>query len=392
MGRIPKVEKEKVLEVFQQCGSDYNKLELNVQQTDNGSYDFQINPTVEHSMDCDEPDQGPGTSRQGQSMSPQVVSVLDESVSDEKKVEIKVESQFYTEKESRSSSKGYEIPQDDSRYDSNILASASSQENNTKLKEEFWYPDKQSFNQGLNSCEFDGFLNNPAITDIFSSSNTRPSMMDMTDSTCNDLQLSKDYKQDVSKCHMYEQRPCGQSSVNSSNTSRPQDNKRNHQSFINRNRGLHLQMNEMLNQVNSFEDFLLKDISRQPLQDTPWQDDVSWVQKQDDPVLKENNGILTDSKSFSSGSLSFSNLNIAMPRTQSMTTVQTISPWPTSCSVISDSKSTATSQEVSRQRESTSEPFLQPKNSNNDWSTSSAFLDSFNSGKWPDIFFALGLD
>jgi len=44
MGRIPKVEKEKALEVFHQEGSDYNKLELKVEQTGTGTYDFQLNP------------------------------------------------------------------------------------------------------------------------------------------------------------------------------------------------------------------------------------------------------------------------------------------------------------------------------------------------------------
>lgn len=44
MGRIPKVEKEKALEVFHQEGADYNKLELKVEQTGSGSYDFQLNP------------------------------------------------------------------------------------------------------------------------------------------------------------------------------------------------------------------------------------------------------------------------------------------------------------------------------------------------------------
>lgn len=44
MGRIPKVEKEKALEVFHQEGADFNKLELKLEQTGAGNYDFQLNP------------------------------------------------------------------------------------------------------------------------------------------------------------------------------------------------------------------------------------------------------------------------------------------------------------------------------------------------------------
>ncbi|XP_052261103.1 uncharacterized protein LOC127865174 isoform X2 [Dreissena polymorpha] len=44
MGRIPKVEKEKALEVFKQEGSDFNKIELSVEQTGSGCYDFKFNP------------------------------------------------------------------------------------------------------------------------------------------------------------------------------------------------------------------------------------------------------------------------------------------------------------------------------------------------------------
>ncbi|KAL4225518.1 hypothetical protein ACF0H5_016206 [Mactra antiquata] len=42
MGRIPKVDKEKALEAFQQSGSDYSKLELEVEAIGPGSYDFKI--------------------------------------------------------------------------------------------------------------------------------------------------------------------------------------------------------------------------------------------------------------------------------------------------------------------------------------------------------------
>lgn len=54
MGRIPKVEKEKALEVFHQEGSDFNKLELKIEQTGSGSYDFKLNPKE---------NQRPGTSQ-----------------------------------------------------------------------------------------------------------------------------------------------------------------------------------------------------------------------------------------------------------------------------------------------------------------------------------------
>ncbi|XP_052801959.1 uncharacterized protein LOC128232450 isoform X2 [Mya arenaria] len=47
MGRIPKVEKEKALEVFHQEGADFNKLELRLEQTGAGNYDFQLNPKNE---------------------------------------------------------------------------------------------------------------------------------------------------------------------------------------------------------------------------------------------------------------------------------------------------------------------------------------------------------
>lgn len=53
MGRIPKVEKEKALEVFHQEGSDYNKLELKVEQTGAGTYDFQLNPKENGTGDLD---------------------------------------------------------------------------------------------------------------------------------------------------------------------------------------------------------------------------------------------------------------------------------------------------------------------------------------------------
>lgn len=53
MGRIPKVEKEKALEVFHQEGSDYNKLELKVEQTGAGTYDFHLNPKENGTGDLD---------------------------------------------------------------------------------------------------------------------------------------------------------------------------------------------------------------------------------------------------------------------------------------------------------------------------------------------------
>jgi hypothetical protein len=47
MGRIPKVEKEKALEVFHQGGSDFKNLEIEVEMTGTGTYDFKINPKDE---------------------------------------------------------------------------------------------------------------------------------------------------------------------------------------------------------------------------------------------------------------------------------------------------------------------------------------------------------
>ncbi|XP_060574680.1 uncharacterized protein LOC132732304 isoform X1 [Ruditapes philippinarum] len=46
MGRIPKVEKDKVLEAFHDGGSHYSNHELVVEQTDGGNYRFDLNKTV----------------------------------------------------------------------------------------------------------------------------------------------------------------------------------------------------------------------------------------------------------------------------------------------------------------------------------------------------------
>lgn len=46
MGRIPKVEKDKVLEAFHDGGSHYSNHELVVQQTDRGNYRFDLNKTI----------------------------------------------------------------------------------------------------------------------------------------------------------------------------------------------------------------------------------------------------------------------------------------------------------------------------------------------------------
>ena len=47
MGRIPKVEKEKALVAFYQGGADYSNVELKVQQTGAGTYDFHLDPKSE---------------------------------------------------------------------------------------------------------------------------------------------------------------------------------------------------------------------------------------------------------------------------------------------------------------------------------------------------------
>lgn len=55
MGRIPNTEKEKVLEVFHQGGSDFSSHELLVKQTDNGNYSFKLNPTNAASVSTSSP-------------------------------------------------------------------------------------------------------------------------------------------------------------------------------------------------------------------------------------------------------------------------------------------------------------------------------------------------
>ncbi|XP_060574682.1 uncharacterized protein LOC132732305 [Ruditapes philippinarum] len=55
MGRIPKVEKDKVLEAFHDGGSHYSNHELVVQQTDGGNYRFDLNKTVRASKTTNTP-------------------------------------------------------------------------------------------------------------------------------------------------------------------------------------------------------------------------------------------------------------------------------------------------------------------------------------------------